>query len=118
MSNGQEKTEEMKLVTLDPEEFDAVVKRVHVLLLHRLHRAKIKKDNKPSERSDENHIESAKDVFVFVHMLDLIEHMSAEISDLRDLVTSMGGDINAPRDPEEGLGFPELFTGSRTKYKN
>lgn len=85
------KKEGTVLVTLDPEEFNDVVKRVHTFLLNRAERAKEKKEIQPSERAQSKHIEAAKDVFVFVHMMELIENMSEEISDLRDILAASGG---------------------------
>ena len=104
----------MKLITLDPEEFNEVVKRVHAFLLSRVENAKVKKDLRPTVRTETNHIETAKDVYVFVQMMDLIEHMSAEISDLREIISAVG----ANRQADQELGLPEMFAGKRTKFLN
>lgn len=108
------KREETILVTLDPEEFNDIVKRVHEFLLARAQKAKEKKEAKPSDRASENHIEAAKDVYVYVHMMELIERMSEEISDLRDILTSMGG-IEEPRSVVSSF---DMFSKNKKHYVN
>jgi hypothetical protein len=46
-------------------------------------RAWEKKSQRPSKRTSKNHVEAAKDAFAFIHLLDLVEHMSQEIYELR-----------------------------------
>lgn len=111
MSNGHEnKQEEVTLVSLDPEEFDQVVKRVHNFLLKRVTKAKEKKDAKPSERAADKHVEAAKDVFVFVHMIELIEHMSERIAELQGIIAGEG--------PTTNLEVPEMFSLKKGSYLN
>lgn len=113
MSNGHEKPQEKVIITMDPEEFNEVVKRVHSFLLNRVEKAKEKKDAKPSERSSEKHIEAAKDVFVFVHMMQLIEQMSEEISDLRDIIESVGN-----QEQRSNVSSFETFSTPKKTYWN
>ena len=89
-----------KLVSLSPDEFNSVVKRVHSFLMNRAERAKDKFNRSPSEKSEEKEIEAAKDVFVFVHMMELIEHMAGEIHDLRDLLSEAQEELSEPEVPE------------------
>ena len=112
MSDGpKSKPEELRLITLDPEEFNSVVHRVHELLSGRVDKAKASKDAKPTRRREGKHIEAAKDLFVFVHMMELIEHMSSEIADLRDTLTAVGVH-------EEGDEIPEMFAAKKTPFLN
>lgn len=111
MSNGPNKSEEMQLITMDPEEFNQVLKRLHEFLLKRAEKAKEKKSLKPSHRAEVSHIEAAKDVFVLVHMIELVEHMSGEISELRAILSAMGADeVDSP--------VPEMFSSKKTGYLN
>jgi N-glycosylase/DNA lyase len=105
---------EITLVTLDPEEFNDVVKRVHSFLLSRAERAKEKKELKPSNKTQSNHVEAAKDVFVFVHMMELIEQMSEEISDLRDILSAMGG---GPEEKSVVSSF-DMFSSNKKHFVN
>jgi hypothetical protein len=113
MSDGRKnKPDEMKLITVDPEEFNDIVKRVHGLLVNRVEKAKDRKDAKPTKRADKNHVEAAKDAFVFVHMMELIEHMSSEISDLREIIAGLG------EAQQEGLDLPDMFSPKKTHFLN
>lgn len=113
MSSGREKEDKI-LITLDPQEFNEVVKRVHTFLMKRVDKAKQKKKTRPSDRADNNHIEAAKDVFVFVHMMELIDHMSEEITELRDIITAMGG----MEERESTISSFEMFAKSKKSYLN
>jgi len=123
MANGNKKKEvDIKgpnVVTLDQEEFNKVCKRVHSMLMARVDKAREKKEKKPSTRSAKNHIEASKEVFVFVHLLELVENMTEEISDLRNLVSSVtGGDDDEDDDTSAVSGWPEMFASNRKKYLN
>ncbi len=111
-SGPENKPEEKQMVVLSPEEFNAVVKRVHEFLLFRTEKARAKKEAKPSDRAESKHLEAAKDVFVFVHMLELIEHMAAEIADLRGMLAAMGVE-------NQEVELPEMFAvAKKTGYLN
>jgi hypothetical protein len=75
---------------MSTEEFGDVCQRVHNLLRERADHAKEKRDRKPSARSKDVYVETSKDVFVFVHLMELVEHMTNEIGDLRQIIASMG----------------------------
>jgi len=109
MSSGHE-LKEKKLITVDPEEFNEIVKRIHGLLLSRSEKAKDKKEMRPTRRSMSNHVEAAKDAFVFSHMIELIEHMSSEISNLRDMMSNFG-DMSGP-------DLPDVFSPKKTNFPN
>lgn len=72
-----------RFVTLDADEFHKVCQRVHGLLTTRVQKAWDKHSKHPSEKSSDNHIETSKDAFAFIHLLELVEHMTEEIHDLR-----------------------------------
>jgi hypothetical protein len=110
MSSGP--SDKSKLVSLSPEEFNSVVKRVHNFLVNRAEKAKEKMIATPTPRSELNEVEAAKDVFVFVHMMELIEYMSNEIHDLRDMVHSSVDEMDT--EPE----MPEMYTAKKTSYPN
>jgi len=118
MSDGPKKLEEVRIVTVDPEEFNEIVKRVHEMLANRMEKAKEKKETRPTKRSRKNHVEAAKDVHVFSHMIKLIEHMSHEISNLRDMLSSIGEFTDGGPDMSEGPGVPEMYTSKKTSYPN
>jgi len=103
---------EKKLITVDPEEFNEIVKRIHKLLVSRADNAKDKKEMRPTKKSRSNHVEAAKDAFVFSHMIELIEHMSHEISNLREMLTSFN-DV-----PEMGPDLPDVFAPKKTHFLN
>ena len=84
MSNAPKKNvEETTFVTLNAEEFSRVCKRVNGMLTARVQRAWEKKRKQHSDKAASNHIEASKDAFAFIHLMDLVEHMSEEIHDLR-----------------------------------
>ena len=68
--------------------------------MNRAERAKAKYNLSPSERTETKEIEAAKDVFVFVHMMELIEHMAGEIHELRDLLQDASEELAEPEMPE------------------
>ena len=72
-----------KFVTLDADEFNRVCKRVHGLLTMRADKAWDKHQNSPNEKTSDKHIEASKDAFAFIHLLELVEHMTEEIHNLR-----------------------------------
>lgn len=113
MSDGH-KIEEKRLVTVDPEEFNEIVKRVHEFLVSRADKAKEKKDTRPTAKADQIYIENVKDAYVFAHMVELIEHMSEEISDLRDILASVGGF----EDQKSAVSSFELFSADKKNYIN
>lgn len=117
MSSGQEKP--LKLITLDPDEFNRVVKRVHEFLLKRADKAATKWREQPSEKNEEKCEETAKDVFALVHMLELIEHMTGEISDLRSMLEDANEHIEMHHSSDDTLdGVPEMFSIKKTDYLN
>ena len=75
---------------MDSEEFNKVCKRLNAMLTTRVEKAWEKKQRRPTKKSDENHIEASKEAFAFIHLLDLVEHMSAEIHDLRMEMATVG----------------------------
>ena len=86
MSDGHGKKEpevETTYITIDPEEFNRVCKRLNQMLSARVDKAWEKKHRRPTRKMIENHIEATKDAFAFVHLLDLVEQMSQEIYELR-----------------------------------
>lgn len=123
MANGNKKDEVVdfkapNVVTLDQEEFNKVCKRVHSMLMARVDKAREKKEKKPSKRSAANHIEASKEVFVFVHLLELVENMTEEISDLRNLVSSVTGGDDEDDENNAVSGWPEMFAANRKKFLN
>lgn len=118
MSGGRKKKQDdivgPNVVTLDQEEFNEVCKRVHAFLLNRAEKARERKEKKPSRRSLKNHIETSKEVFVFVHLLELVENMTEEITDLRGIITSVSPDDEEPT----ARNVPELFTTNKKRYLN
>lgn len=82
----------VKFITLDADEFNQVCHRVHKLLTERADKAWQKHQKKPSQKSSDSHVEASKDAFAFVHLLELVEHMTAEIHDLRMTVSVMSQD--------------------------
>lgn len=99
-------------MTLDQEEFNSVVKRVHEMLLVRAEKANDRKKTRPTPRSISKHVEAAKDVYVFIHMMELIEHMSHEISDLREMLSAIG-DVE-----DEDTRMSDIFSAKKKNYIN
>jgi hypothetical protein len=119
MSGGRKKKQEQRdfsgpnVVTLDQEEFNAVCKRVHSFLLSRAEKAKKKCDVKPTKRSSALHIEASKEVFVFIHLLELVESMTEEISDLRTIISNVQSD-----DSDDSTPTPQIFSQNRKRFLN
>jgi hypothetical protein len=79
------------------------------MLVKRADRAKARKDACSTKRSASRYIEASKDLFVFVHMIELIDHMSGEIGELRETISMLGVDED---------DAPQMFAGSRTNLPN
>jgi hypothetical protein len=88
MSNGHEE-KEMVYITMDPEEFNRVCRRLNEMLSSRVSKAWSKRNRLKTERAEQNHVEAAKDAYAFIHLLQLIEHMSEEICELRSELESL-----------------------------
>jgi uracil phosphoribosyltransferase len=120
MSSGRKKKEVAELgpnvVTLDQDEFNKVCKRVHKMLMTRVEKAHEKNQTKPTTKTLENHIETSKDVFVFVHLMELVESMAEEIADLRSIVASVGAIEEMEENPTRTV--PEMFATSKKKFLN
>lgn len=111
MSNGHEVEKEKQLITIDQEEFNEVLKRVHNILLNRAERAQVKKIAKPCKKTEERHIETVKDVFALTHMVELVEHMTEEIAELREALEFEGNRKSTVR------SF-EMFSTAKKEYIN
>jgi len=117
MSSGPRKKEqaETTFITMNSEEFKAVCKRLNVLLTARVEKAWEKKQRRPTKRADKNHVEASKEAFCFIHLMDLVEHMSREIHGLRteiELISEMDAD-------EVGeVNFSPVSEPRRKKYLN
>ena len=101
-------------IILDPEEFNKVAQRLQTFLHKRVEKAREKKEAHPSDRLKENHIETAKEAFVFVHLTQLIEHMAQEITVLREMLAAIGEEHEALNE----LGLPEMFSGKKSGFLN
>ena len=86
MSNEREVGEANELITVDPEEFNEILKRLHSMLITRAETARAKKEASPSEKNDSNHVEAIKDAFALTHLMQLVDAMTEEITDLRELL--------------------------------
>lgn len=119
MSDGHAKkpgAEAPLVITMTTEEFGEVCRRIHKFLLDRADKTKAKRDARPTKRANENHIETAKDVFAFVHLMQMVEEMTQEIHDLRSMVSSMAdGDEG---EESEFTTLPEMFTTRKKHYLN
>lgn len=120
----KKKQEDVKgphVVTLDQEEFNKVCKRVHSLLMTRVEKAREKKEKQPTKKATHNHIEASKEVFVFVHLLELVENMTEEISDLRAIISQVAGeDDDDDETPRRNVTTttPEMFSMKKKTYLN
>ena len=84
MSNvPKKKLEEVTFVTMDAKDLNKVCRRINELLNSRAQKAWEKQKKRPTQKSQENHIEASKDAFAFVHLMEIVEHMTHEIHDLR-----------------------------------
>jgi hypothetical protein len=115
MPDGNKKNApETTYITMDPEEFNEVCKRLNQLLSSRVEKAWEKKSRRPSKRSADNHIEAAKEAFAFIHLLDLVEHMSNEIYELRQEVDTL-----SEMDEDDDTPPSQVFSGpQRKQYLN
>lgn len=112
MSNGRKNISgETQLITLSPEEFAAAVKRVQKFLLNRAERAQARKQAQPTKRAAAGQVRAAEDLFVFTHMMELVEYLSGEIGNLRQVLTMMGGRSEESR-------MPDLFVPKKTNLPN
>jgi len=122
MSDGRKKKEEEltgpHVVTMDDAEFNKVCRRVHSFLMSRAERAREKKEKKPTKKSAQNHIEASKEVFVFVHLLELVENMTEEISELRSIIASAGFEEELEETKNVTQGWPEMFSSNKKRYIN
>jgi len=118
MSDGPKKNDipaETTYITMDPEEFNEVCKRLNQMLTSRVEKAWQKTSKTPSSKAVQAHVEAAKEAFAFIHLLDLVEHMSEEIFELRQEVDALTGDENFDDDDPP----PQAFSGpSRKHYLN
>jgi len=101
-----------QVITVDQEEFGTVLKRVHQLLIDRAERAQAKKIAKPTPKAEAKHVEAIKDVFALVYMMELVEHMTEEIADLREVLTLEGAQV------EDTSSVPEMFAQSKARFIN
>jgi hypothetical protein len=119
MSDGQKKgikdATELNVVTLDQDEFNKVCRRVHFMLMSRAEKAREKKEKRPTKRSNQNYIEASKEIFVFVHLMELVESMAEEITDLRSILSVM-----SERDGSRAgqLQVPDVFFSNKKHYPN
>jgi predicted ester cyclase len=68
---------------MDAQDLKKVCHRINELLNSRAQKAWEKQKKHPTAKSQENHIEASKDAFAFVHLMEMIDHMTHEIHDLR-----------------------------------
>jgi hypothetical protein len=106
------------VVTLDQDEFNKICKRVHSMLMMRSEKAREKKDKRPTKKASQNYIEASKEVFVFVHLLELVENMTEEISDLRAIVASVGEELEEEEQRSPVKGWPEMFSTNKKRFVN
>ena len=112
MSSGPNKLNQVpKYVTMDQDEFTRVCERVYNILNMRCDKARIKKENYPSDKTEARHIELAKDAFAFTHLMELVKAMSSEIADLRMMVSGAS-------EMHESMETPEMYSGARKNYIN
>lgn len=107
---------EPTFITMDPEEFNRVCKRLNEMLTSRVEKAWEKKSRRPTKKMVSNHIEATKDAFAFIHLLDLVEHMSEEIYHLRMELQTLGQEAMEEEDTQPNWLAPP---GSKKKsYMN
>lgn len=88
MTNKKAGTMGAKFITLDADEFNEVCQRVHGMLVTRANKAWQKHQMTQTDKSSNVHIETSKDAFAFIHLLELVEHMTEEIHELRMMTSS------------------------------
>lgn len=113
MSGGQNK-KEPQLVTVTTEEFGEICQRVHKFLLDRADEAKGRRDKRATKKNVEDHLEFSKDVFAFVHLMELVDNMTTEIQELRDIINAIGMDA----DPDGDEDLPELYSAPKKQFLN
>lgn len=120
MRNGHGSKSE-KMIIIEPDEFNEVVKRVHGLLVKRAESAHERAEEHPSPRAERRDDEASKDAAAFVHMIHLIEQMTGEIEGLREVLEGIKNgeveSITSDDAPEQPWG-PEMFSGKRTRFLN
>ena len=79
-----------RFVTMDAEEFTNVCQRLHEMLNGRVNKAWKKYQKTADDKDSDNHVEASKDAFAFVHLLEMVEHMTEEIRDMREALHSAG----------------------------
>ena len=118
MSGGRSRKEPEfsgpNVVTLDQEEFNRVCKKVHSHLMERVGRARLRKERNPGIAAERNFIELSKQVFVFVHLLELVDSMAEEISDLRSAISH----ISADEEHGSPVSGPEMFSLAKKRFMN
>ena len=102
------------VVSLDPEEFNRVCRDVHRLLLARAEKARERKEKQPSKRAHDSHIEASKAVFVFIHLIELVENMTEEISDLRHIIS----EVTETEHSHPTSDVPEMFATNKKNFLN
>lgn len=120
MSDGPKKNSEEiagpNVISLDGEEFNNVLKRMRDTLASKAERAKERKEKAPSRRSSKAYVEASKDIFVFVHLLELVESMTEEISDLRDIISALPVNQDDRKEsPTRNVGW---HSADRKRYIN
>ena len=106
-------TKKIEVVTVDQDEFNDVLKRVHRMLISRAEKARDKHLAHPTPLNDTKRIDAVKDVYALVHMMELVEYMSEEITDLRELMhleEQLEGNVTTET--------PEMFSQDKTKFIN
>jgi len=112
MSDEQE-VKQIDVITVDQDEFNEVLKRVHKMLISRANKAKDKNLAHPSPLNNDKHIEAVKDAYALVHMMELVEYMSEEITDLREMIM-LTGDV----EENQTTSTPEMFSQNKTHFLN
>ena len=96
MSNGPKGKHEVgttRFITLDADEFNKVCQRLHKMLSSRVDKAWKKHAKHPTDKSSDNHVEASKDAFAFIHLMEMVESMTAQIAEMQmELEMMSGGD--------------------------
>jgi hypothetical protein len=83
-----EQSQEPQLITMTNDEFGPACQRIHSQLVSRMKKLKVKHDRGTATQDD--FVEASKDVFAFVHLMELVEAMTDEIAQLRSLAEANG----------------------------
>ena len=113
MSRGRKKTTSQVLVTVTTEEFGEICQRVHRHLLDRAEDAQHQRDQRATKRAIEKQVDTAKDLFVFTHLMSLVDSMTDEIAELRSIIEGMGAEF-----PEEEDVLPEMYSTPKKQFVN